>query len=199
MKLLLTSSGLDKPALIAAVKKSIADPKTCRAAIVTSGVTPESIPWLALIEDQLAEAGITNTAIVNLSNGNGAAALDDAGLIFVCGGNTFSILAALREHGWVEKIQARVKAGALYIGVSAGSILASGSIELAGFGSEGDENEIALEDLTGFGFTNIAVFPHFKPSLAAEVDEFSQQVDYPVIAIADGQAVFALGDSHEVL
>ncbi|MBI2632852.1 MAG: Type 1 glutamine amidotransferase-like domain-containing protein [Parcubacteria group bacterium] len=83
----------------------------------------------------------------------------------------------------------------LYCGVSAGSIIAGPSIEIAGWGSEGDTNEINLEDLTGFHFTDIAVSPHFKSYLQQEVENFKNKVTYPIIALTDGEALF-VQDTH---
>ena len=76
--------------------------------------------------------------------------------MYVCGGNTFKILHKLRETRLDVYITKQVEQGALYVGVSAGSIIAGPDIEIAGWGSEGDENEVNLQDLEGFNFTDIA-------------------------------------------
>ncbi len=77
--------------------------------------------------------------------------------------------------------------------MSAGSIIAGKTIEIAGWGSEGDKNDVELEDLSGFGFTDVAVFPHYNVSQKDEVQEFRNQVTYPIIEITDNQMVIVKG------
>ena len=115
---------------------------------------------------------------------------DPADIVYVCGGNTFAILQKMKETGVDKFIIDSVNKGALYIGVSAGSIMAGKTIEIAGWGSTGDKNEVGLKDLTGFGFTDVAVFPHYQTSQKDEVAEFKKRATYPVIEITDNQMVF---------
>ena len=50
--------------------------------------------------------------------------IEQAGAIFIGGGNTFRLLKALYEHDLLDSIRKRVEAGVPFIGSSAGSIVA---------------------------------------------------------------------------
>jgi dipeptidase E len=110
-------------------------------------------------------------------------------IIYVCGGNTFAILNKLRETKLDQFIIEAVNNGTIYVGVSAGSIIAGPDIEIAGWGSEGDKNEINLKNLSGFNLANVGIFPHFHEELRSEVEEFKKKVSYEVIELTNGEAV----------
>lgn len=57
-----------------------------------------------------------------------AAALDSIDAVYVCGGETFVLLEALRSNGTGELLADRVRDGLPYIGSSAGSVIAGPSI-----------------------------------------------------------------------
>lgn len=57
------------------------------------------------------------------------AAVEHADAVFIGGGNTFRLLAALYEHGLVEPIQERARSGMPYVGSSAGTGVACVTIQ----------------------------------------------------------------------
>ncbi|MEI6843113.1 MAG: Type 1 glutamine amidotransferase-like domain-containing protein [bacterium] len=112
-------------------------------------------------------------------------------VVYVCGGNTFAILERMKKTGIDTYIESAVcEHGALYVGVSAGSIIAGPSIEIAGWGSEGDPNDVNLQNLSGFSLTDISIFPHFRAELSGEVAEFQKKVSYSVTALTDTEALW---------
>ncbi|MBU1255392.1 Type 1 glutamine amidotransferase-like domain-containing protein [Patescibacteria group bacterium] len=119
--------------------------------------------------------------------------------MYVCGGNTYYILKRFRETGLDKIVIELVNQGKIYIGVSAGSVMAGPNIEIAGWGEDGDKNDVNLKDLTGFNFTNIAVFSHFEEKNRQEVKEFKKKVNYPVIELTDNQAVFVKGKNYIII
>lgn len=125
-------------------------------------------------------------------------------IIYVCGGNTFRILQRLRDSRLDKYIINQVNAGAIYVGVSAGSIVVGPDIEIAGWGSEGDKNDIDLTDLTGFGLTNVRVFPHFREHLRKEVDVYRKKLsenksENKVVELTDSQALFVKGEQNRII
>jgi dipeptidase E len=60
--------------------------------------------------------------------GDPRAAVEGAEALLVGGGNTFRLLARLYEHGLLEPIRRRVRAGVPYLGTSAGSNVACPTI-----------------------------------------------------------------------
>lgn len=84
--------------------------------------------------------------------------------IFVTEGNTFEVIAYIREHHFDEYIKKMVEQGATYIGSSAGAILSCGSFKEAG---NFDSNFVGINDFRGFGFMpregglSDVVIPHY--------------------------------------
>lgn len=210
--LILTSAGLSnqdiKGAFLGLLKKPISEIKVL---IVAYAQNSEEEFYVNQTKVELESLGAVHINIANMHYDINIGELEifdkipntkpDA--IYVCGGNTFAILNKLRETGLdnyvVEQVSAQTSTDCIYIGVSAGSIIAGPSIEIAGWGSEADENKIGLADLTGFGLTNISIFPHYHDELKAEVDEFKSKVSYEVVELTNDQAVVIRGEEVELI
>ena len=63
----------------------------------------------------------------------------------------------------------------MYVGISAESIIPAKTIEIAGWGSEGDENKIKLNNLQGLHLVNVVVLPHYKNKLKKELIAFKKK------------------------
>jgi len=88
------------------------------------------------------------------------AAVAAAEMVFVGGGNTFNLLAECRRRGLLAPIAARVRAGAGYVGWSAGSVLACPTI--------GTTNDMPIVDPGGFaalGLVGLQINPHFTDAM----------------------------------
>jgi len=192
MKLLLTSSGLTSKRLgkefVMLLKKSVQDSKIL---VIHTAQKPEHMIFVNEVGEEISKQGIllSNISYVNISGEIPNILLSKYDAVYVCGGNTYFILDRIRKTRLDNSLKRYVKSGGLYIGVSAGSIIAGQNIQIVGWGIEGDSNEISLKDLRGLGFTNIAVFPHYKHKLKREVEEFKSLVDYPVESLKDGEAI----------
>ncbi len=190
-KMLLTSAGFINPETAEVLMKEI--PKQaewCKVLMVsyTQSKTEES--YVAASKKELEDLGFKDIRVINLHK---PIKPEPPDVIYVCGGNTFAIMQKMKETGLDKFIIEAVNNGVLYIGVSAGSIIAGKTIEIAGWGSEGDTNDVNLKDLSGFGFTDVAVFPHYKVIQKDEVVEFRKKVTYPIMEITDNQVVFVRG------
>ena len=78
--------------------------------------------------------------------------------IYCTEGNTFEIMSLLRERGLVPLFRKAFKRGAVYIGASAGAIIAGESIEEAKFS---DRNFMKMTDFEGLCLFDGIVMPHF--------------------------------------
>lgn len=194
-KLFLTSAGIVnkeiKDAFIAELSKPVQESNIL---IVAYTQNEQEEFYVDASKKELEQLGFENIVVANMHYEVKVNNLGNFDVIYVCGGNTFAILNKLRETHLDSFIEKQVSNGAIYVGVSAGSIIAGPNIEIAGWGSEGDKNEIGLEDLVGFNFVNIAIFPHFHEELRSEVNEFRKKVDYKVIELTNDQAVFVKDD-----
>src|SRR5690606_19004047 len=91
-----------------------------------AGVTRDWDDYAVLVREALAGAGLDLQSLHTAADP--AAALQAADLIIVGGGNTFNLLSQLRRRGLLDPMRQRVRAGAAYLGWSAGCNLACPTI-----------------------------------------------------------------------
>ena len=118
-------------------------------------------------------------------------------VIYVQGGNTFYLLKWVKESGFDAVIEELIGRGKIYIGVSAGSIIAGPDIEIAGWKGF-DPNEIGLKDFSGLGCVPFCIFPHYKLEHSSFLKEEIAKYSYPVRILSDKQA-FLVRDSEVTL
>ncbi|MDD2411971.1 MAG: Type 1 glutamine amidotransferase-like domain-containing protein [Bacteroidales bacterium] len=110
-------------------------------------------------------------------------------VVFVCGGNTFDYLDRTRKTGLADYLLSfSKKEESVYVGVSAGSIVAGPDISIAGWGKEGEKNNIGLKDLRGLGLIDFLIYPHYRKELKSELDDFKKTTGYKIIDLQDDQA-----------
>jgi len=200
IKLLLTSAGfLNKEISDLFLKELGKEPSKSRIFMVTSARTREEEYYIQESKQELIDLGFKDIFVFNLDRKILLDEVKNYDAIYVCGGNTFYIMKRFRETGLDKIVIELVNQGKIYIGVSAGSVMAGPDIEIASWGEDGDKNDVNLKDLTGFNFTNITVFPHFEEKNKQEVEEFKKKVNYPVIELTDNQAVFVKLGSYEII
>jgi len=199
MKLLLTSDGLKNKKisdfLVSILPKA---PPECSVLMIAYVQNENERFYVNESKKELVELGIKDISFFNLEERK-FSDFKNYDIIYVCGGNTFAILNRMRITRIDYSIKELVGKGSLYFGVSAGSIIAGPSIEISGWGSEGDKNEVDLEDLGGLNFTNISVFPHFKDNLEIEIEQYCNKVSFPVIKLADSEAVFIDDTGYKII
>ena len=119
-------------------------------------------------------------------------------VIYVEGGNTFYLLKAMRDCNFEKVIRKLLKKGKVYIGASAGSIVAGKTIKTAGWLGEEYENKniIGLKDLKGLNLVPFDIFVHYTPEYAEII---RQQIKNPrkrakrLKILTDDQAIFVQG------
>jgi len=88
-------------------------------------------------------------------------------IIFVEGGNTFYLLKAMRACHFERIIRKLLKHGKVYIGASAGSIVAGRTIQTANkFGTGNNGNFVKLRNLKGLNLVPFDIFCHYQPEHA---------------------------------
>ena len=145
--------------------------------------------------------GVTkkNLLFVDISKNVNANKLKDIDILFSCGGNTFYILERAKKTGFDKYIKKFVKQGKLYVGVSAGSIIVHKTIEIAGWGLEGDRNEIGLRDLRGLNIFDTAILPHYHNKQKKELKEFRKRANYKIQELRNGEALLVLGKAKKLI
>jgi len=89
-------------------------------------------------------------------------------IIFVEGGNTFYLLNSMRKCNFGKIIKKLMKWGKVYIGASAGSIVAGRTIKTASWleAEYGNENLVKLKNLKGLNLVPFDIFVHYEPKNA---------------------------------
>lgn len=120
------------------------------------------------------------------------AAVEEAEVLFVGGGNTFRLLRALQQRGLVETVRRRVESGALsYMGSSAGTNHACPTIRTT--------NDMPIVEPAGFeafGLVPFQINPHYQDADAGSthmgetreqrIREFLEENDVPVLGMREG-------------
>jgi hypothetical protein len=122
-------------------------------------------------------------------------ALSQAGCIWVTGGNTFFLWHSMRASGLSELVRQRVNdEGALYVGASAGSIVAGRTIRTAlwkgwddpeAAGPEADWEADGAYDALGL-VEDVSFFPHYDAaSWGGLVDRQRRSLGHACVVLAD--------------
>lgn len=123
-------------------------------------------------------------------------------VIYFNGGNTYYLLYWIRKSGFDKEVEKLLKMGKIYMGTSAGSIVAGPNIGLAGWEPNEDVNGIKLEDLTGLNLVDFAIYPHYDPTdenHIKRVPEQKKSFPYKVIVLTDEQTVAVNNGSYEII
>ncbi len=115
--------------------------------------------------------------------------LFDYSVIHLSGGNTFRFLKGLQQHHAMSAFIQWVKNGGTLIGLSAGALLMTPDINIAGLC--GDPNDVNLENTLGFNLVPFGFLPHVENDPARQQQLASQlaSVDFPVVLASDDDAV----------
>lgn len=153
-RLILTTRGISTPELRSIFSEMLEAAHTTGAltvsvvitAAMTSQPTPGSEGTVALMARReeaasaskalVVEAGLPDSRLILIDAARDtpedmAAALNRSSCIFVLGGNTFYLLHHMRRSGLDALVRRRVHDGAVYVGMSAGSIVAGRSVATA--------------------------------------------------------------------
>jgi dipeptidase E len=134
---------------------------------------------------------------------NPARSIEQAGAIFMGGGNTFRLLKGLYDYALIETIRDCVRMGKLYIGSSAGSIVACPSIK-----TTKDMPVVQPPSFDALGLVSFQIGPHYlDPDPASHhmgetqeerILQFLEENEAPVVGLREGSMLRIEGDSIEL-
>jgi len=173
---------------------SIAEKKV--AIVTTASEGKESNQFSVLAKNQFLEAGFKTIDFVDLETEQTDFSHYD--VIYVCGGNTFTLLKYAKERNFKESISKLLNRGGIYVGVSAGSLIMCPTINQANE-VEPDPNEVGLDDLSAFHFVDFDVFPHYHDEIENEIVEFEKKYQIESKRLRDGEAIVINGGGIELI
>ena len=109
--------------------------------------------------------------------------------IFLSGGNTYYFLNSLKKREFLPKLREYVRTGGILIGVSAGSIIMSKTIDIT---TLHDENTIGLKDYTALGLVDFEFFPHLDHNMKQYLEDlkkYSIKSNLVIYACKDGDGI----------
>ena len=119
----------------------------------------------------------------------------DIDLIYVGGGNTFSLLHKIRESGFDKVIINYVKSGVVYAGGSAGAHIVTKNVEHV---KRYDENNVGLEDFSGLGLFDGILMCHYTAQRREHLNELEKQNKYKIQYLTDSDSIIVT-DSESVI
>lgn len=198
MKLLLTSDGLGtdnlKNFFISILSK---EPRECSLLLVYYKVDKELEVYVEYTKEEIRSTGITKITPFDLHEEKFLDHNKKFDIIWVCGGNTFLILDRMKKIGIFDFIKRQVfESNSLYVGVSAGSIIAGPNIEVSG---PWDDNSINLQDTSGMKIVDFATIPHYQIKDHTIVERIKNKANYKIIEITDEEAIFINENNYKII
>lgn len=197
-RLLLASSGVGG-------LRELAGDTPLRLAFVPTAAGPdaETKPWIQGDRRQLEVLGceVTTLELASAERADVEEALAPVDGVFVSGGNSYLVLWHALRSGFADVVVPRVESGELlYVGTSAGAILAGPDLEPA---ASPDNRAVVpeLESTRGLGLVDFTVLPHDdEPGRAAHHEALvAAHPDLELVRLTDDRAVTVRGDEWEIV
>jgi dipeptidase E len=145
--------------------------------------------YAAKARERFQAMGLALTSVHDVSNM--PRAVEEADAIFVGGGNTFRLLKSLYDHNLLDPIRQQVAAGGLYIGSSAGSIVACPTLK-----TTKDMPVVQPPSFEALGLVRFQISPHYldpDPSSThmgetqeERILQFLEENPEPVVGLREG-------------
>jgi dipeptidase E len=185
-------------------------PAAIKVAFVANASDPYADhPWTDMDRDKLVSLGF-QVEDLDLRTTQGLALkekLSSVNVVFVAGGNTAYLFKLAQDSGLIEIIKELSGAEIIYVGSSAGSILAGPSAEPF---YESDKQELAemgqnieLNDYKGAGLVDFVLLPHYNKQKYKEefeniiIPKFKDR--YEFLTLTDDQAINIRGSNMIIL
>lgn len=201
MKLLLTSAGITTQT-IADKLLELADGGNTKVGFITTAANaePGNKDWYINQILNLQKYGFDWIDFIDPSAADidWKTRLQEVGIIFVSGGNTFHLLNQARKTGFAIWLKENIE-NIVYVGVSAGSIIATPSIGIAPI-DNGDDNTPGITDLTGLHFVDFEVSPHTPEMVSVTAnEEYAKSISHKLFAYNDTSAICAIDSEVTII
>jgi dipeptidase E len=203
MKLLLTSSGLTNKSIIKALSDLAGKPfNELNLVFIPTAANVEKGDKDWLLQDLIncRNLGFASIDIVDISavpRDIWEPRIKEANILLFGGGNTYHLMHWIRESG-LKEILPRLLTNRVYVGTSAGSIVATHSLFITTSEPGKYKDEQALS------FVNFHVRPHFNsprfPNITKEyLEKIANKLHEPIYAIDDQTAIKVVNGKIEII
>ncbi len=207
MKLLLTSSGFTNKSITNALLRLANKPfKELKLVFVPTAANVETGGKEWLITDlhnclKLNFAKIEVVDIAAVEKDIWLPQIDEADVIMFGGGNARYLMTQLKKTG-LDKLLPELLKTRVYVGISAGSIVAGEGLSLTSDAVLYYENLGQFKEYTSLNFVNFSIRPHFNSKSFPMVTEkilkkMAKNMSEPVYALDDDSAVVV--DDNEIV
>lgn len=180
----LTSTGLSASVVLEDFSALVKEKSYKSVAVVTTATKEkEKGKYSQLAKKQLEELKFERIDFVDLE-ATPSADFSRYDVVYVCGGNTYKLLHFARSARFDQGARQLLQRGGCYVGVSAGSILLSPSIDMAD-----DPNDIGMTDFVGFHVVDFIVLPHYDKSREARAQLYEERTGLKVERLTNDEAL----------
>ncbi len=171
----------------------------CKVAYVWTAAKAEQgyENWLSINTARLKSFGwdVIPMDIEAMEQGAIATILADCDAVHMEGGNTFFLLNWIKESGFDSALTARLlDPNFIYLGCSAGSIVAGAAIDTAGWLNM-DANDCGITDLTALELIPDMIYPHYNEQKAAAVAPLLKNAAHRTHLLSDEQFLLVQNDA----
>lgn len=203
MRLLLTSNGLTTKKITDKFLELIEkNPRDINFVFIPTAAWPEvDQSWVEINKGPIKNLGI-NIIELDLKNKKISEieeVIEKADVVWVNGGNTFYLLYWVKKSGFTRVIKKFIDKNKLYVGLSAGSILASPTIEVADWKGLDDPKVVDLKDLNSLNLVDFHIFPHYKEEWEEVIKENESKLKGKLIRLKDNQAIVVEDEKHQII
>ena len=212
MKLLLTSGGFTNKTIIAALASLVKKPlNDLSLAVIPTSSNIEAGDKKWLIDDLWRcknDVGFKEIDIVDISalkKEQWLPRLEHADVILVEGGNTYYLIYWLKKSGFAKILDKLLKTR-VYVGVSAGSLVAARKIRLSSSVNIFGRKVESTKEVKGLGLVDFYLRPHFG-SPAKDFSRYTEKylrmqslvIEEPIYALDDQSAILVSGKTVKVI
>jgi dipeptidase E len=167
------------------------------AIVTTAAEGKENNRYSKLAKSQFKELGFNTVDFVDIES-NAQTNFSRYNVIYVCGGNTFKLLKAAREGNFKDAIINLLGRDGIYIGVSAGAIILSPTIQIAA-SVDPEPNDIGLINLEGLSLVDFEIHPHHDPSHDKELASYQKTTTNKIVKISNSQAIIISDKEQQII
>lgn len=187
-KIILTSIGTSTEICRNKISAILPSLKNKNAVLITTAAKDkENNKWNILTKEQLLGLGYENVEFLDLET-NSDVNFEGKDTIYVCGGNTFKLMKAVNESNFKEEILKVLNRGGMYIGASAGALILSPTIAIAGE-VEPDDNEVGLEEMSGMNIIDFETLPHYSPDQDSQIRTYKLKTNNEIKLITNDEII----------